>query len=238
MARSGRLRRIILAVAGLFFLFAGYVVAAGSVSNALTAEDLKAIAMLQADAICRDRSGFAAELRCIRHVQAAQLRLVPRRMCPRKGMSIEPMPFIRRGYGCCFDRARFIEKALQHYGYTTRYVSMYSRRYGLRGLMIPAIDSHAAVEVRTARGWLAVDSEQPFVLMTRDGRPLRYADYHDPKAGKPVQRPGPKHSFGFGAPYYVLYGLHSRHGGFHGRNLPAPEIYYPEFIRYTILRWD
>jgi hypothetical protein len=237
MARSRR-RRILLAVAGVMALAAVYVVAAGSVSKGLSREDLQAIALLRADPFCRDRSGFAAELRCIRHIQAAVLAIGRNRGCARKGSRIEPMDFIRRGFGCCFDRARFIEKALGHYGYTTRHAALYSRSHGLAGLLIQRIDSHAGTEVRTARGWLAVDSVQPFILMTRDGRPLRYADYHDPAAGRPTERARPSHDFPFDRPYYVIYGLYSRHGGFHGPNLPAPEIHYPDFIRHTLLRQD
>ena len=237
MARSRR-RRILLAVVAVMTLAALYVVAAGSVSKGLGREDLQAIALLRADPYCRDRSGFAAELRCIRHVQAAVLAIGRGDRCAPKGSRIEPMDFIRRGFGCCFDRARFIEKALGHYGYTTRRAALYSRRYGLPGLLTRRIDSHAGTEVRTARGWLAVDSVQSFILMTRDGRPLRFADYDDPAPGRPVERPGPGHDFEFDRPFYVIYGLYSRHGGFHGPNLPAPEIHYPDFIRHTLLRQD
>lgn len=237
MARSRR-RRIVRAVLATLALATVYVVAAGSVSKGLSREDLQAIALLRADAYCRDHSGFAAELRCIRHVQAAVVAIGRGGSCAPKGSRIEPMDFIRRGFGCCFDRARFIEKALGHYGYTTRRVALYSRRYGLAGLLTQWIDSHAGTEVRTARGWLAVDSVQPFVLMTREGRPLRYADYNDPAAGQSAQRPGPGHDFRFDRPYFVIYGLYSRHGRFHGPDLPAPEVHYPDFIRYTLLRQD
>ncbi|HYG31163.1 MAG TPA: hypothetical protein VD887_13235 [Allosphingosinicella sp.] len=237
MARSRR-RRVLLAFVAAMALAAVYVVAAGSVSKGLSREDLQAIALLRAEPYCRERSGFASELRCIRHVQAAVLAIGRSGSCARKGSRIEPMDFIRRGYGCCFDRARFIEKALGHYGYTTRHAALYSRRYGLPGLLTRWIDSHAGTEVLTVRGWLAVDSVQPFILMTRDGRPLRFADYHDPAPGQPVERAGPGHDFRFDRPYYVIYGLYSRHGGFHGPNLPAPEIHYPDFLRYTLLRQD
>jgi hypothetical protein len=237
MARSRR-RRIVRVILSTLALVALYVVAAGSVSKGLSREDLQAIGMLRADAFCRDRSGFSAELRCIRHVQAAVLAIGRSGSCAPKGSRIEPMDFIRRGYGCCFDRARFIEKALGHYGYATRRVALYSRRYGLAGLLSQWIGSHAGTEVRTARGWLAVDSVQPFVLMTREGRPLRYADYGNPSAGRPTQGPAPRHDFRFDRPYFVIYGLYSRHGRFHGPDLPAPEIHYPDFIRYTLLRQD
>lgn len=237
MARSRR-RRVLRALVALLALAAVYVVAAGNVSKNLSREDLQAIASLRADARCRDRSGFAAELRCIRHIQAAVLAIGLSGHCAPKGSRIEPMDFIRRGYGCCFDRARFIEKALDHYGYETRRAALYSRRYGPAGLLTQGIQSHAGTEVRTARGWLAVDSVQPFVLMTAAGRPLRFADLGDPAAGRSVEGPAPGHDFHFDRPYYVIHGLYSRHGRFHGPDLPAPEIHYPDFIRYTLLRQD
>lgn len=213
-----------------------YLVAAGWVSKSVGADDRSAIDRLGADGACRDRSGFARELACIRFVQAAVLAIVADQSCAARGETIEPADFLRRGHGCCFDRARFVEKALASYGFEVRRVALYERRYGLRGLLLmPGIDSHAGTEVLTSRGWLAVDSEQPFVLITRAGQPLRYGDFHAVDPGALVQRPTERHSFGFAHPFYVLYGVYSRHGGSHGPDLPAPEIHYPDFVRYSLL---
>jgi hypothetical protein len=229
-------RRLWLGLVGLPLLLATYTVAAGSVSKALTPSDLSAIAQLGVDSNCRDRSTFEAEVGCIRSIQAAVDTIVPDRRCAAKGDTVEPMDFIRRGYGCCFDRERFIGKALRHYGYEARRVALYERRYGYRGFMIPGINSHAATEVLTQRGWLGVDNEQPFVLVTHEGQPLRFDQLHQLEAGGMYGGPSPDHSFGFSNPYFVVYGLYSRHGGFHGTNLPAPEIHYPDFLNYTVFR--
>jgi hypothetical protein len=232
--RSPR-RRLWLGLMALPVLLATYTVAAGSVSKALTPSDLSAIALLRVDPDCRDRSTFEAEVGCIRSIQAAVHTIVPDRRCAAKGDNVEPMDFIRRGYGCCFDRERFIGKALQHYGYQARRVALYERRYGYRGFLIPGINSHAATEVLTQRGWLAVDNEQPFILVTSKGQPLRFDQLHQLKPGEVFEGPSPGHSFGFSKPYFVVRGLYSRHGGFHGVNLPAPEIHYPDFLNYTVL---
>jgi hypothetical protein len=241
MVRSARRRpgrRFWLWLAAALTCIAIYIVAAGSVSKALSREDLQAISMLRTDGDCRDRSTFEAEVRCLKFVQAAVLAIAPDQKCAAKGEKIEPLEFIRRGHGCCFDRARFISKALGHYGYKTRHVAMYERRHGLAGFAIPGIDSHAATEVLTRRGWLAVDSEQPFMLMTRTGQPLRFDQLHAVDPGLLVSGPNLRHSFGFERPFYAVYGLYSRHGAFHGPQLPAPEINYPDFLRYTVLRRD
>ncbi|HEX8642263.1 MAG TPA: hypothetical protein VF704_14055 [Allosphingosinicella sp.] len=236
--RRSRRRRIGLGLGGTLVVILLYVVLAGWVSKALSAEDVQAIAMLRVDAPCGERSGFAGEVRCIRAVQAAVLAIAPDQTCAERGEPIEPMPFIRRGHGCCFDRARFIEKALEHYGYTTRRVALYERGRGYLGLLVAGIDSHAASEVRTARGWLGVDSEQPFILITRAGRPVRYDQYHALPPGALVQRPTQRHSFGFARPFFSIAGLYSRHGKAHGPDLPAPEINYPDFFRYAVLGLD
>jgi hypothetical protein len=36
----------------------------------------------------------------------------------------------------------------------------------------------------------------------------------------------------------AIYGLYSRHGCFHGPDLPPPEVHCPDFIRSTLLRQD
>ncbi|HEX8556071.1 MAG TPA: hypothetical protein VF695_15300 [Sphingomonas sp.] len=226
-----------LAVAAIIIV-AIYIVAAGSVSTTLSSGDLQAIGMLRGVETCRDRLTFDAEIRCLRVVQAAVLAIAPGRACAAKGVRIEPLDFVRRGYGCCFDRARFIEKALSHYGFSTRRVAMYERRRGWIGFLIPGIDSHAASEVRTRRGWLAVDSEQPFMLITRGGRPLQFDELHTVDPRTLYTRPTRSHSFGFENAYFVVRGLYSRHGQSHGVRLPAPEINYPDFLRYAVFGRD
>lgn len=183
--------RLRLSLAGSCFLLVTYTVAAESVSKALSPSDLLAIAQLRVKAKCRDRS-FEAEIACIRSIQAGVLAIVADYRCATKGANVEPLDSIRRGYGCCFDRERFVGKALQHFGYLTRRAAMYESRLGYAGFLIPGISSHAASEVLTRHGWLAVDSEQAFILITSRGQPLRFDQLHqiqDTRNGGATFRP-------------------------------------------------
>lgn len=209
-----------------------YTVLAGSVSKEVTPQDRLAIAMLRADEACKNVREFESQLACARLVQTNVQRLVPDMRCAENGERIEPMNFIERGYGCCFDRARFMAKALRHYGLQTRRVSLHDRStYGMLAYAIPGITSHASTEVLTAKGWMGVDSNEPFILLKRDGTPVTYRQLRLIPRSELAQSPTPASLYNL--PLMVTYGLYSRHGRFHGPDLPAPEINYPDFVRYN-----
>lgn len=233
--RPGRKRRLLrIGLLAALVAAPAYVVAAGSVSKDITDADRQAIATLRADAECTKTREFAAQLRCARFIQRAVQTAVPDMTCANNGERIEPLPFLKRGYGCCYDRARFMSKALEHYGLRTRHVFLIdTSRYGRAAYLVPNVLSHAATEVLTARGWMGVDSNKPWILITRNGQPVTYGQVRnlDPKT---LAQPIPK-ELPYSAPLATVYGLYSRHGRFHGPNLPAPEINYPEFIRYNLL---
>jgi hypothetical protein len=226
-------RRKLVTILVLFVAFVVYVVLAGSVSKALSPRDLEAIATLNADTACARLGSFEREIRCIRFIQRTVQAKVPNRRCAGWGTNIEPMDFLERGYGCCYDRAQFMAKALEHYGIATRHVALHERRFGILSLAVPGGESHATTEVRTSKGWMGVDSNDPFLLLTRDGRPVTYAHLREFPHNAFADQPRTWRFFD--RPVQVTYGLYSRHGGFHGVRLPAPEINYPEFFRYTVL---
>lgn len=207
-----------------------YLMVAGSVDNRLTESDLEAIAKLGPLPQCRNIDGFEAQVSCARAVQQAIRTLLPTNRCPTIDFSlrVEPEYFIARGYGCCYSRARFTEKALNHYGLKTRHVAIHAKGpFGMPGTFIPDTASHATTEVLTERGWMGVDSNEPFILLTRSGQPVTFKNYKN-HADELQQAPQP-------ADFYqhdlsVVYGLYSRHGMFHGLPLPAPEFNLPELM--------
>lgn len=227
-------RRVALAAAALLIALLLYVVLAGSVSKALSPRDLRAIASLRATEPCSDLVTFERELGCVRFIQRSVQTRVPDMRCADNGEPIEPMDFLERGYGCCFDRARFMAKALERYGLPTRHLSLHDGSgHGVLAYAVPGVRSHATTEVLTARGWMGVDANEPFILLTRDGRPVTYAQLRSIPWASLVQSPTPREFYA--RPLLVTYGLYSRHGRFHGVDLPAPEINYPEFIRHNFL---
>ncbi len=205
-----------------------YIYIFGSVDKSITPSDEEEIKKLQVNRYCEKLKSFNDEIECIRAVQSTIRSLVKDVRCPPRGESIEPASFVYRGYGCCFDRARFTEKALLYYGFQTRHVALYDRdAHGLIGLLIPGIDSHAATEVRTSKGWMGVDSLYPFILIARNNDVLTYSNFKN-KINDLMYEVKPK--IFYNKNLIVIYGLYSRHGFFHGINWPTPEINFPEFL--------
>jgi len=111
----------------------------------------------------------------VRAIQESVTRLVPDQSCASRGESIEPAAFLKRGYGCCYDRARFFEKALRSFGLKTRRVAMFdTNTYSLAAFFLPNIESHAATEVLTERGWMGIDMKHSFILIDEQNQPTTY----------------------------------------------------------------
>lgn len=212
---------------GLSFIgFVLYLYIAGSVDQEIKPDDILAIKMLEVSPICLNKTHFQSEVQCVESIQSAIQSLVPHRRCAVKGTTIEPLDFVQRGFGCCYDRARFAEKTLRYYGFKTRRVAIFDiSSYGFFSLLVPGIPSHATTEVLTTRGWMGVDSNEMFILMSRAGDPRTYKDYKE----KQLYTLTPV-SFYSKNELFVIYGLYSRNGMFHGSNLPAPEFNLTELF--------
>jgi hypothetical protein len=139
------------------------------------------------------------------------------------------------GQGICFDRSRVIEKILTGLGFETRHLAIYSTRdYGrLRALLTPGISSHALTEVKTGKGWMAVDSNARWIgldaadsvysvedIQGRDPFAITWA----PKVREPI-------SWALiNEPFTYVIGLFSRHGGFFPPYTPVPDVNYAQLL--------
>lgn len=204
-------------------LFAGiYAALALNVDNTVTHEDVKAIEQLELGAICTLRSpDFLQEVGCIKAIQR-QVQAIGRSECSAKGMPIEPADVLQRGYACCYERARFIEKALRHHGFETRHVFLIEPVGGwsITNMLPLGQASHAATEVLTSRGWMGVDSIEPFILMDATGKPYDYAMSRTSIQLRSQMQPKDFYDRHLN----IIHGLYSRHGQFFGPNLPGPEF--------------
>jgi hypothetical protein len=198
------------------------------VGQTLTGEDALAIAQLQVDDLCRDSVGtFDKEIACLSAIQS-RVQSIGTPKCPGKGALIEPAELLRRNYGCCFDRARFIEKAARAFGYETRHLFLIDSagRPFLTNLLPLGQESHATSEVLTSRGWLGVDSTEPFILVDTSAEPYTYGEAMEIAAFKDAMRPSGFYS----RQPHIVFGLYSRHGYFHGVDLPGPEFVPAELL--------
>ena len=207
-----------------------YALLALTVDNQITLDDEQAIQSLGVDDKCVNSIGsYEAEVQCLISIQAAVQAIGEQRCGPASDL-IEPSEFLRRNYGCCVDKARFIEKAARYYGYETRHIFLIQPKYSysLTNFLPLNQASHATSEILTVNGWLGVDSNEPFVLIGADNSPETYRDAIDNLEKFPKMVP---QEF-FQERTDVIYGLYSRHGNFHGMNFPGPEFVYSE------LKWN
>ena len=108
-----------------------YVSYALSVDNSITSEDEKAIKNLELELLCQNIIGsYEKEVECLLAIQAS-VQSIGEVRCAVASDIIEPSEFLRRNYGCCSDRARFIEKASRYFGFETRHVFLIQPYEGL-----------------------------------------------------------------------------------------------------------
>jgi hypothetical protein len=127
--------RFFLFIGALTVLLLGSHLFLNRVDSNISEDDLIAINLIKEMLDCNQVNSFIDEIECINSVQKATLSIVSsdpcptHDCCPLKGETIEPIIFIKRGWGCCFDRARFNEKILNNYGFETRRVFLIEKKY-------------------------------------------------------------------------------------------------------------
>ncbi len=165
--------------------------------------------------------------------QHAVLQLAPVDKALPLDQSREPKDLYAARHGLCYDRSRVLEKLYRAAGFEARHVSLYSlREHSLvAALLTPQVSSHAVTEVRTARGWLLVDSNRRWISLTADGEPVPLARIQA-QSGAPLPRWDARNAempkF-YMEPFAAVYGLYSRHGRFYPPFNPIPDINWAEF---------
>ena len=216
----------------IFFTLLGisisiYSYASIRVTKAITTNDRKITKLLNTGKECSNLNTYEKEIICIKSIQEAQLKLIENTNCRKKFINLGSIEVINKNTACCFDRSRITEQALQIYGLKVRHVHLnQTEKRGYFNLLIPGTSSHAVTEVLTSRGWLGVDSNEPFILVDKDNFPITYEqaihngliDIHT------------KNSF-YKKPLTYVIGLYSRNGTFFEPYLPYfPEINFNDFF--------
>lgn len=233
---SGRARRIAAAAtAAAVFLGMAGVLAHHAVDNALSAEDRTYIPLyLSKVEPLPPAPAYEDELRYIVAVQRAVLDAAPKNEGLPFDRTREPKDLYESGTGLCFDRSRVIEKVLSYSGFQTRHVSIFSteKSFPLRALATPGVTSHAVTEVRTQRGWLVVDSNDPWTSVGRNGLPMPMERLHaGVREGIPLSwQKAPPNPILNGS-YTFVYGLYSRHGRFFPPFNFIPDVHYGELVQ-------
>ncbi|MDR5903031.1 transglutaminase domain-containing protein [Halomonas icarae] len=216
-------------------VFSGYLWFT-QVDNAVTPADERAIAEALGssfDTPNADDMYFEDQVAFIRRVQDAVLGEVPVNAGIPHGQPREPDDLLARGMGLCFDRSRFIEKALRHHGFETRHIAIYSTEEtgsALVSLLTPQISSHAVTEVKTSRGWLVVDSNERWLSLDKGYQPVSIEQLSEmERKERQAQLLHQPDIAIYADEFTFVYGLYSRHGMFYPPYDRVPDIHVPEF---------
>ncbi len=217
-----------LSIGTILLIIITYIVASVHVSKRINKEDVDAINLLGIKQSCKKTSTYDEQIKCIKAIQSAQYDLVKSENCREGFIQTEPMQFINADFGCCFDRARFIEKALLFYGIKSRRISLYDiSKFGYFSLLLPKTDSHAAVEAKTSLGWVGVETVKPsFLLFDDSAKPLTFRRALQNRAKSNLT----ENKF-YESELISIIGLYSRNGKFFRPYMPyLPEINFSDFL--------
>lgn len=227
----------------LFLLISAFISLAAwqAVPRALTERDALFLEKILGDAGLPEAGAAARyedELRRIKDVQRAVFAASPLYKLIPASHPREPEDLYTMKQGYCFDRARTIDKALRLRHFRTRYASLYSTDKtgsAFRSLLTAGggdVRSHAVVEVLTARGWLVVDTVNPWISLDKDGQPLGLAalEAMAARGNHAAMADEGGAYFLYMKPFTFVYGLYSRHGRFYPPYTPFPDVNWQEIL--------
>lgn len=196
----------------------------------LTKNDIEVIKKLDLDNNCKNINTLDKQVKCISSMQNKVFALVE---VSDNGIGHnkprEPINLVKIKKGLCYDRSRFIEKILTYYKIPYRHVSIY---FTDDNSSFPYLNinsySHAFTEVKTSKGWMVVDSIEPFIGKNNS----TVYDAFELKKQISKNKNIPL-NFKFGD-YSVIYGLYSRHGKFYPPYNSLPDINWEQFLCYNI----
>lgn len=143
----------------------------------------------------------------------------------------EPADLMAHGQGLCFDRSRTFDKAFSYLGFESRHVYILYKGNSTfwRALFHKGQPSHAVTEVKTSKGWMFVDSNTPWVAITRQGEPVN-ADEVWQRFGE-FDNPPPY----LADPWWAIRGMYSRKGQLYGAGIVFPELNWVDFLSWWVL---
>ena len=224
LKRSGFLNRRLWWFFGLVFIALATFVSYFNVDRALTDEDRYYIKLYLPNVpedIARS-SSYESQIKLIQRAQKViYLRTIGWIGIP-EGMAREPKQLYLSRSGMCYDRSRVLEKIFTYMGFTIRHLAMFERQsyqHAYSTILFQHIPSHAISEVLTKKGWLMVDSNDLWISLDSNQKPVSMpqmqARYRN---GEKIQWEASvlSHDEAFyNKRCIALYGLYSRHGCFY-----------------------
>lgn len=213
---------------GLIIFFAGFT----NVSTAYNALD-KAIFErdLHLESFRNPRT-FAEEIVAIKTIQKRTFAISPLGRGIPEYQTREPVDFLRRHEGLCFDRSRTTDKALSYIGLPSRHVYLLYHQKGkgfLSTLFQYRSSSHAVTEVKTSRGWMFIDSNTDWIALTRDGQVVNADDVFNRTAEFETIPSYLKN------PWWAIRGMYSRRGQLYPPFWLFPNVNWPDLMYWLLV---
>ena len=224
LKRSGFLNRRWWWFFGLVFIALVAFVSYFNVDRTLTNEDRYYIRLylpgLPED-IARN-SSYESQIKLIQRAQQAVFLRTPGWIGIPEGMGREPKQLYLSRSGMCYDRSRVLEKIFTYMGFTIRHVAMFERQpyqHAFSTILFQHIPSHAISEVLTKKGWLMVDSNDLWISLDSNRKPVSMPQMQALyRHGEKIQWKAsvlPHDEAFYNKRCIALYGLYSRHGCFY-----------------------
>lgn len=176
---------------------------------------------------------FADQIAFLQRVQAFVLAAAPAMTPIPAGQSREPEALFAAKGGHCADRSRAIEKILRMAGFTVRHVFLLARKDGenyWRPLFAASRDSHAVTEVLTEKGWVIVDSNDRWLTIDKDGKPVSAAQLEQQAYSNALWKNLAPNEIYF-TRVTAVYGLYARHGRFYPPYNALPDMNFSELAQ-------
>lgn len=224
LKRSGFLNRRWWWYFGLVFIALVAFVSYFNVDRTLTNEDRHYIRLylpgLPED-IARN-SSYDSQVNLIQRAQQAVFLRTTGWVGIPEGMAREPKQLYLSRSGMCYDRSRVLEKIFTYMGFTIRHVAMFERQpyqHAFSTILFQHIPSHAISEVLTKKGWLMVDSNDLWISLDSNQKPVSMPQMQALyRHGEKIQWEAsvlPHDEAFYNKRCIALYGLYSRHGCFY-----------------------
>ena len=209
----------ISALAFIQVLVLGVIILMSHVPKDLTYSDVKVLNSLGIE--FKELNGnFDVEIQTIKKIQAIVFSNVEFAEGVSIGDKREISDILNKKKGLCYDRSRLIEKLLVGYGLRTRHIFVLESINDsfLKSVTTKNIQTHAATEVETAKGWLIVDSIAPWLSLDNDGDPVELSALSENfQSMKEVPKI-------FTEKHFYIYGLYSRNGMMFPPFVHVPDI--------------
>jgi hypothetical protein len=207
-----------------------FIMAYANVPVNITTKDAEVFKNLKITSEIARKLNYDEQILLIKEIQLEIFRRAPLGDGIPEYKSREPLDLLLYGKGLCYDRSRTIDKALKYAGFETRHVYLLYKenKYLIRALLTYKQTSHAVTEVKTEKGWIMVDSNQPWISISKDGFPIKTDEIYSKKDDFLYIPEYLKYE------WWAIRGLYSRKGSLYSKWFFFPEFNWHDFFYWVV----